>query len=62
MTEGQLERRYRILENLFADKRNNYSIRLDGSFISIRNILTLEGIYTDSLQYAKRWIVKDIKG
>ena len=61
MTEGQLEKRYRILENLLADKRSNYSIRLNGSFISIRNISTLEGIYTDSLQDAKRWIAKDVK-
>lgn len=61
MTEGQLEKRYDILENLLADKRCNYSIRLDGDSISIRNNVTLEGIYTDSLQEAKRWIVKDLK-
>lgn len=60
MTENQIERRYSILEKLLADKRNNYSINLDGYSISIRNNNTLEGIYTDSLQKAKRWILKDI--
>lgn len=61
MTEGQLERRYRILEKLLSDKRYNYTITLDGDFISIRNNITLEGVYTDSLQCAKRWITKDVR-
>ena len=62
MTENQLERRYRILEAQTRDKRNNYSIHLDNSFISIRNNKTKEGIYTDSLRVAKRWIRKDMEG
>ena len=61
MTGNQLERRYAILENFLADKRDNYNIWLSGSFIDIRNKKTLEGIYTDSLQTAKRWLTKDIK-
>lgn len=61
MTEGQLEKRYKILENLLNDKRWKYSIQLYCSFISIRNNMTLDGVYTDSLQYAKRWIVNDLK-
>lgn len=61
MTDNQLLRRYKILENVCSEKRNNYSIRLDGSFISIRNNKTKEGIYTDDLQQAKRWILKDMK-
>ncbi len=60
MTENQLEKRSTILSNLLGKNRNNYVIKLDGSFISIRNKSTLKGIYTDSLQVAKRWIVKDI--
>lgn len=60
MTEGQLERRYRILESLLGGKRWRYSIRLDGSFIIIRNQRSQEGLYTDSLPYAKRWIKKDM--
>ena len=61
MTEGQIERRYSILENLLDDKRCNYTVTLDGDFISIRNNVTSEGIYTDSLQCAKRWIAKDVR-
>lgn len=61
MTDNQLLRRYKILENVCSEKRNNYSIRLDGSSISIRNTKTQEGIYTDSLQNAKRWILKDME-
>ena len=60
MTERQIERRYKILENLTGDKRNDYSIKLDGSFITVRNEKTADGIYTDSLQSAKRWIRKNI--
>lgn len=61
MTENQLQRRYSILECLLSEKRSNYLISLDNSFILIRNIRTGKGIYTDSLQVAKRWISKDIK-
>lgn len=60
MTESQLERRSSILNDLIADKRNDYEIRLDNSFISIRNIQTDKGIYTDSLQAAKGWLKKDL--
>lgn len=61
MTENQLERRYIILVDLIEDKREDYIIKLDGSFISIRNKKTADGTYTDSLQLAKRWIKKDMK-
>ena len=61
MTERQLERRYKILEDLTGDKRNDYSIKLEGSFITIRSIKTDDGIYTDSLQSAKKWIRKDME-
>lgn len=61
MTDNQLLRRYKILENVCCERRSDYSIHLDGSFISIRNNKNHDGIYTDSLQYAKRWLVKDIK-
>ena len=61
MTERQLERRYNILENLMEDKRDNYNIKLDRSFISIRNKRNNSGIYTDSLQSAKKWIRKDME-
>ena len=61
MTERQLERRYSILENLMEDKRDNYNIKLDRSFISIRSKRTNDGIYTDSLQLAKKWIRKDME-
>ena len=61
MTERQLEKRYKTLEDMTGDKRHNYSIKLDGSFITIRNKETAEGINTDSLQTAKQWIRKDMK-
>lgn len=61
MTENRLEKRYGILKAETKDKRNNYTIHLDNSFISIRNIKTNEGIYTDSLKIAKRWIRKDME-
>ena len=61
MTDKQLERRYTILEKLMEDKRNYYAINLNYTFISIRNKTTMQGIYTDSLQSAKRWIVKDMR-
>lgn len=61
MTEGQLERRYRILELLLGSKRQNYLIQLDGDFITIRNQQSKEGLYTDSLSCVKQWIKKDIK-
>ena len=61
MTEKQLEKRMDILNNLLSAQREKYTIRLDRSFISIRNNSTKEGIYTDSLQAAKRWLVKDMK-
>ena len=60
MTERHLERRYNVLENLTGNKRNDYSINLDSSFITVRNEKTEDGIYTDSLRSAKRWIRKDI--
>lgn len=59
MNEYQLERRYKILEDICGEKRNNYSINLREIFISIRNIKSGEGIYTDSLRKAKSWIIKD---
>lgn len=61
MTENQMERRYDILGSLMYGKRWKYSIKLIGSFIDIKNNVTLEGIYTDDLQAAKRWIKKDMK-
>lgn len=61
MTERQNERRMSILRSILAKEQHNlYEIRMDWSrFISIRNKKTLEGIYTDSLQNAKKWIRKD---
>lgn len=59
MTDNQIEKRYKILVNLLGKKRDDYSIQLDNIFISIRNKNTLEGIYTDSLRIAKRWIRSD---
>ena len=61
LTDYHLEKRYSILEAVCGENRNNYSIRLDCSFISIRNNKTSEGIYTDSLNKAKRWLKKDLK-
>lgn len=61
MTESQLERRRNSLEMVLEDKESQYSIWLVDSFIDIRNQRTQEGVYTDSLQYAKRWILNDIK-
>lgn len=60
MTDAQLQRRYNILTKLTGDKRDNYTINLDDTYIQIRNNTTLEGIRTDSLQSAKRWIKKDM--
>lgn len=60
MTENRIEKRYNILTKLAGSKRDSYNIQLQGSFISIRNNATLEGIYTDNLQSAKRWIIKDM--
>lgn len=60
MTENRIEKRYNILVNLTENKRNNYNIQLQDCFISIRNNATSEGIYTDSLQSAKRWLIKDM--
>lgn len=62
MTENQIERRYYILERIIGEKRCNYSINLDNAIIDIRNNVTMEGIYTDSLKVAKNWIKKDMKG
>lgn len=61
MTDYQLEKRYSILESVCGENRDDYSIRLDGSSISIRNTKTSEGIYTDSLSKAKRWLANNKK-
>ena len=61
MTDNQLERRYNILTKLMEDRRDNYTINLDDTYIQIRNNITLEGIRTDSLQSAKQWIKKDME-
>lgn len=63
MTESQIERRSEILNKLFVSKkdRDNYNIYFLDSFIDIRNKKTLDGIYTDSLKDAKKWITEDLK-
>lgn len=61
MTDAQLERRYNILTKLMEDKRNNYTVNLDDTYIQISNNITLAGIRTDSLQSAKQWIIKDVE-
>ena len=60
-TDARLEKRYKILEKLMEDKRDDYTINLTDCFIDIRNKTTMQGIYTDSLKIAKRWIVKDME-
>ena len=59
VTDKQLERRYNILLKLVDDERANYTINLNDTSIYIRNNTTLDGIFTDSLQTAKKWIRKD---
>ena len=61
MTDNQLEKRYKILEKLIENERDNYTISLNDTFISIRNKATMQGIETDSLQHAKRWIAKNME-
>ena len=61
MTDSQLERRYNILTKLMEDKRNNYTVNLDNTYIQIRNSSTLEGLCTDSMKSAKQWIIKDME-
>ena len=61
MTDAQLQRRYNIITKLMGDRRNDYTINLDDTYIRIRNTSTLEGIRTDSLQSAKKWIKKDME-
>lgn len=60
-TDARLETRYKKLEKLMGDKRDNYTIHLIDCSIEIRNIKTMEGIETDSLQHAKQWIKKNME-
>ena len=59
-TDARLATRREKLEKLMRDKKDNYIIQLTDCFIDIRNKTTMQGIYTDSLKIAKRWILKDM--
>ena len=61
MTKARQQRRLNIIYQLLGKKIYKYKVYICDSYISVRNIQTGKGWYSDNLQWIKRKLKKDLE-